>query len=90
MEFMRYIKTTWNDYKNSEKKIHLRFDGDSNRSRAYDIIECPFCKTDAFAYLWSITVRGKRCEICGAMHTDSNESFRKAQSIRQNETDRNN
>lgn len=34
-------------------------------------IECPFCKTRFWAYVWSISGGGKKCEnkSCGAMHT---------------------
>lgn len=34
-------------------------------------IECPFCLTRFWAYIWSISGGGKKCENknCGAMHT---------------------
>lgn len=39
------------------------------KSRVY--IECPFCLTRFWAYIWSISGGGKKCENkqCGAIHT---------------------
>lgn len=40
-------------------------------------IECPFCLSHFFAYVWSISGGGKKCEnkACGAMHTSSGTAY---------------
>ena len=40
-------------------------------------IECPFCGTHFWAYVWSISGGGKKCENkrCGAMHTSSGIAY---------------
>lgn len=44
---------------------------DSAMGRSRIEIECPFCLTRFWAYIWSISGGGKKCEnkACGAMHT---------------------
>lgn len=32
------------------------------------LIRCPFCLSQFWAYVWSISGGGKRCECCGSMH----------------------
>lgn len=41
----------------------------SGRTRV--LINCPFCRSQSWAYVWSLSGSGKRCEhkACGAMFT---------------------
>lgn len=40
-------------------------------------IECPFCGTRFWAYLWSLAGGGKKCENkkCGAKHSSWGDAF---------------
>ncbi len=46
----------------------LRRISESGRSRI--LIECPFCETETWAYIWSLSGGGKKCpkKKCGAIH----------------------
>ena len=43
--------------------------------KSYFTIECPFCRFNVRAYLWSLAGGGKRCD-CGAMLTNYGTAFK--------------
>lgn len=61
---------TYNMSENAQREFKvLRRQSAMGRSKVE--IECPFCGTRFWAFIWSISGGGKKCEnkACGAMHT---------------------
>lgn len=60
----------YNRSPNAQREFRV-LDRRSAMGRTRVQIECPFCSTRFWAYVWSISGGGKRCEnkACGAMHT---------------------
>lgn len=52
---------------NSSQKFEV-LDRRSEMGRSRVLIRCPFCLSQFWAYIWSISGGGKRCECCGSMH----------------------
>gem|GEM_PF-4064959 len=65
---MKYLKTTWDDVRNAERRPHTR--------TAVHII-CPFCGFKTGYFPGSLAGTGKRCALCGALHTQKGWSIRK-------------
>lgn len=76
---MKYLKTTYNDARNVERRPHESHSYASAIGRSSVLIDCPFCEHTTVAFLWSLSGCGKRCPECGAMHTAGGWSFRKRQ-----------
>ena len=51
---------TWKSIRNGQKRM---------------AIECPYCKTVVYVFVWSLEKNGKKCK-CGAKHTHTGESYR--------------
>jgi hypothetical protein len=41
------------------------------------LIECPFCRSHSWAFVWSLSGGGKKCEHkpCGAMFTSFGDTY---------------
>jgi len=65
---MRNLKTTFADIHEAEKRRHER----SNIT-----ITCPFCGFKTSYFPWSLAGTGKRCALCGALHTYDCWSYRR-------------
>ena len=60
----------YNQSPNAQREFDvLRRRSEMGRSRV--LIRCPFCRSEFWAFVWSISGGGKKCENkdCGAMHT---------------------
>lgn len=53
--------------KETRKYRVLRGISEMGKSRIY--LECPYCQTKVWGYLWSMAGSGKKCPGCGAIHT---------------------
>ena len=74
-------KGDYNRSENARREFKtLRRRSEMGKSRV--LIECPFCLTQFWAYVWSISGGGKKCPNCGSIHT----SFGVAYPIEGNES----
>ncbi len=65
---MEVDKSKWKyDYDNCQR--YRAFDYINQFGKARFTLECPFCKTNVTAYVWSLSGGGKKCPKCGAIHT---------------------
>lgn len=55
-------------YDQSKGRTYAVQDRRSEMGRSRVMIRCPFCHTSFWAFIWSISGSGKKCEGCGAMH----------------------
>lgn len=62
-------KVEYNYSENAAREFTVR-QRRSEMGKSRVLIECPFCSTQFWAYIWSISGGGKKCEnkSCGAMH----------------------
>lgn len=49
----------------------------SEMGKSRILIRCPFCQTSFWAFIWSISGGGKKCEnkACGAMHVSHGMAY---------------
>lgn len=69
-------KVDWDKITNARREFRiLRRESRTGKSRI--MVECPFCRFHFWAYIWSISGGGKKCENkeCGAMHTSSGFAY---------------
>ena len=60
-------RTKWSDVRNAEQREYVVNLATLERpSSVVHWIECPWCKREVKAYLWSLAGGGKRCS-CGAL-----------------------
>ena len=52
----------------AEQMQHNKWFGLSKHGKSTALIECPYCKTEVTAYIWSLHGTGKKCPECGAIH----------------------
>jgi len=52
-----------------EVRPHKEMRGSMQHGRSTTWIICPFCEYEVEAYNWSLAGSGKKCPICGAIHT---------------------
>lgn len=52
----------------SDPKPYEVIDRVSEAGRTRIEIECPFCREQFWAYVWSLAGSGKRCPKCKALH----------------------
>jgi hypothetical protein len=50
-----------------EYRTHTVYQASSEHGRSTVLIECPFCRVETEAYIWSLNGSGKNC-VCGARH----------------------
>jgi len=56
-------------YDKEQGKRFFYRDKVSEHGKTRILIECPFCHTRFWGYVWSIKGSGKKCVACGALHT---------------------
>jgi len=56
------------DGPNVEVQHYEILDEVSEFGKSRILIECPYCKTEVWAYKWSLAGHGKKCPKCGAIH----------------------
>lgn len=60
-----------------EEKVYERTESVRQHGRSYCFITCPFCNTEAKAFIWSLCGGGKRCPKCEALHNGYGSSIKK-------------
>jgi len=56
------------EYDHDNAKTWTCLDRIDEMGKSRVLIECPFCKEEFWAYIWSISGGGKKCTGCGAKH----------------------
>ena len=67
---------TYNRSDNAARDFRV-LDKRTEMGRSRVKIECPFCKSQFWAFIWSISGGGKKCEnkACGAMHVSHGRAY---------------
>jgi len=58
-----------NRYDEEKRRKYRYLKEISEFGRTRILIECPFCQTRFWAFVWSLCGSGKKCDNCGALHT---------------------
>ena len=67
------------DRERQERFVYLDKVSEFGRTRI--LIECPFCNSHFWAFVWSLRGSGKKCVNCGALHSGWGVAFPTKQAV---------